>query len=144
MAGMRRLSVLCPILICAALATPAQNTAPPNQEAPPPPKPQKMKTRLKLLQQMQADLDKAAAKAKADDKQRKKLDKCHQTLTDAIAQQQHYKSVNNSKVHGCLKEVEKLEQDGIFTASDRAMIQKDREDLEQSVPKPGIRLPKPL
>lgn len=141
---MRRISALVSILICAPLVMPAQNTAPPNQESAPPKKAPKIKSRLKLLQQMQADLDKAAANAKADDKQRKKLAKCHEMLVDAIAQQQHYKSVNNSKIHSCLKELEKLEEQGIFTEKDRAMLQKDREDLEQSIPKPGIHLPKPL
>src|ERR1039458_7478589 len=76
-----------------------------------PTKAPKPKSRLNLLRQMQIDLDMAASRAQVDEKDRKKLDKCHEVLIDAIAQQQRYKSVNSGKVNGCLKDLDKLLED---------------------------------
>lgn len=110
-----------------------------------PTKAPKPKGRLKLLQQMQVDLDMAATRANVDPKGRKKLDKCHEVLIDAIAQQQRYKSVNAGKINGCLTEVDKLDEAGVFDASDRDKLRDDREKLGESVGKPRrLHLPKPL
>src|SRR5690349_15114004 len=82
---------------------------PGSTEAPAPKKAPKPKSRLKLLQQMQNDLDAAIPRAKVDEKGKKKLDKCHEVLIDAIAQQKRYKSVNIGKVNGCLNDLDKLD-----------------------------------
>jgi hypothetical protein len=131
-----RRNLMLSVLACAALAAFAQDAP---KRAPKP------KNRIRLLQQMQADLDKASPAAKVDEKGRKKLDKCHETLIDAIAQQQRYKSVNKSKVNGCMNDLDKLDDAGAFPEADRATLRKDREDLEESVGKAKLlRLPKPL
>jgi hypothetical protein len=110
-----------------------------------PTKAPKPKSRLKLLQQMQVDLDIAASRAKVDDKGKKKLDKCHEVLIDAIAQQQRYKSVNVGKVNGCLNDQEKLDDAGVFVDADRDKLREDREKLGESLGKSHrVRLPSPL
>jgi hypothetical protein len=110
-----------------------------------PTKAPKPKSRLKLLQQMQVDLDMAATRAKVDDKGRKKLDKCHEVLIDAVAQQQRYKSVNAGKVNGCLNDVDKLDEAGSFADADRNTLRQDREKLGDAIGKSHrIRLPQPL
>ena len=110
-----------------------------------PAKAQKPKSRMKLLQQMQVDLDMAATRAKVEDKDRKKLDKCHETLIDAIAQQQRYKSVNAGKVNGCLNDLDKLDEAGAFAEADRDKLRQDREKLGESIGKSHrIHLPSPL
>jgi hypothetical protein len=113
------------------------------QEAPT--KAPKPKSRLKLLQQMQIDFDMAVPHAKVDEKGRKKLDKCHEVLIDAIAQQQRYKSVNVGKVNGCLSDLDKLDDAGAFADADRDKLRQDREKLGDSLGKAHrIRLPSPL
>src|SRR5438105_913329 len=77
-----------------------------------PAKAPKPKSRLKLLHQMQVDLDMASGRAKVDEKGRKKLDKCHEVLIDAISQQTRYRSVNAGKVNGCLNDLDKLDEGG--------------------------------
>lgn len=110
-----------------------------------PTKAPKPKSRLKLLQQMRVDLDMAATRAKVDDKGRKRLDKCHETLIDAIAQQQRYKSVNAGKVNSCLTDFDKLDDEGAFAEADRDKLREDRDKLGESVGKPNrLHLPKPL
>ena len=110
-----------------------------------PAKTPKPKSRLKLLQQMQVDLDMAAGRAKVDDKGRKKLDKCHEVLIDAVAQQQHYKSINVGKVNGCLNDQDKLDEAGAFAEEDRDKLRQDREKLGESVGKAHrFHLPAPL
>jgi hypothetical protein len=110
-----------------------------------PTKAPKPKSRLKLLQQMQVDLDMAATRAKVGDKDRKKLDKCHETLIDAIAQQQRYKSINTGKVNGCLNDMDKLDEGGVFADADRDKLRQDREKLGEAIGKSHrIRLPSPL
>jgi len=110
-----------------------------------PVKAKKRKSRLQLLKQMQVDLDMAAAHAKTDAKGRKKLDKCHEVLIDAIAQQQRYKSVNAGKVNHCLEDVDKLDEAGVFDASDREKLRQDMEAVGESVGKTRwLHLPKPL
>ena len=110
-----------------------------------PAKAPKPKSRIKLLQQMRVDLDMAAGRAKVDDKGRKKLDKCHETLIDAIAQQQRYKSVNVGKVNGCLTDLDKLDEEGAFAEADREQLRQDRDKLGDSVGKPRrFHLPKPF
>lgn len=107
----------------------------------------KPKSRLKLLQQMRIDLDMAATRAKVDDKQRKKLDKCHETLIDAIGQQQHYKSVNVGKVNGCLNDLDKLDAAGAFGDADRDKLRDSREKLGDALGKPHrlhLPLPSPI
>ena len=105
----------------------------------------KRKSRLKLLQQMQVDLDMAATRAKVDAKGRKKLDKCHEVLIDALEQQQRYKNVNAGKVNGCLEDVDKLDEAGVFDAADRDKLRDDREKLGESVGKSHrFHLPKAL
>jgi hypothetical protein len=112
---------------------------------PPPTKAKKAKSRMKLLQQMQVDLDMAATRAKVDDKGRKRLDKCHEILIDAIAQQQRYKSVNAVKVNSCLNDIDLLDEAGAFAAADRDKVLEDREKLGEVIGKPHrIHLPKPL
>jgi hypothetical protein len=120
----------------------ASSTAP----APPPPtKAPKPKSRLKLIQQLQVDLDMAASRAKVDEKGRKKLDKCHEVLIDAVAQQQRYKSINVGKVNGCLNDLDKLDVAGSFAEADRGRLRQDRESLGDVVGKSHrIRLPQPL
>jgi hypothetical protein len=124
--------------------TPAPQSAP--QSTPPAPtKAPKPKSRLKLIQQLQMDLDMAASRAKVDDKGRKKLDKCHEVLIDAAAQQQRYKSINVGKVNGCLNDLDKLDAAGSFAESDRDKLRLDRENLGDVVGKSHrIRLPQPL
>lgn len=130
-----RLSML--LALCAAPGTSFAQDAP--TKAPKP------KSRLKLLQQMQVDLDMASTRAKVDDKGRKQLDKCHEVLIDAIAQQQRYKSVNAGKVNGCLNEVDKLDDAGAFAEADRDKLRQDRDKLGDSLGKSHrIRLPSPL
>jgi hypothetical protein len=110
-----------------------------------PAKTPKPKSRLKLLQQLQIDLDMAATGAKVDEKGRKKLDKCHEVLIDAIAQQQRYKSVNVGKVNGCLNDLDKFDDAGAFADADRDKLRQDREKLGDSLGKPHrVRLPSPL
>jgi hypothetical protein len=105
----------------------------------------KPKSRLKLLQQMQVDLDMAAPRAKVDDKGRKKLDKCHEVLIDAVAQQQRYKSVHVGKVNGCLNDLDKLDEAGAFADADRDKLRQDRENLGESIGKQHrFHLPTPL
>lgn len=124
---------------------------PPPTPAPAPPAPQaptkapKPKSRLKLIQQMQVDLDMAASRAKVDDKDRKKLEKCHEILIDASAQQQRYKSIDVGKVNGCLKDLDKLDAAGAFADGDRDKIRLDRDNLGDVLGKSHrIRLPQPL
>ncbi len=105
----------------------------------------KPKSRMKLLQQMQMDLDSAVARAKTGGKERKKLDKCHEILADAIAQQQRYKSVNAGKINGCMKDLDSLDEAGVFAEPDRARLRDDREKLQESVgTRRKIHLPSPL
>lgn len=105
----------------------------------------KPKTRLNLLRQMQIDLDMAAGRARVDDKDRKKLDKCHEVLIDAIAQQQRYKSVNAGKVNGCLKDLDKFLDADIFADADRDKLRQDRDKLGESVGSSRrLHLPKPI
>jgi hypothetical protein len=105
----------------------------------------KPKSRLKLLQQMQVDLDMASKDAKVDDKGRKKLDKCHQVLIDAVAQQTRYKSINYGKVNGCLNDFDTLDEAGAFAEADRDKLRKDRDGLGEVLGKSHrIRLPSPL
>lgn len=140
------LTALC-VLASAALAQTGQSDQPPAaQPSPAPPaKVPKPKSRLNLLRQMQNDLDAFAPHAKLDDKDRKKLDKCHETLIDAIAQQQRFKSVNAGKVNGCLKDLDKILGAGAFPAAERDKLLQDSDKLGQSVGKPHrIRLPQPL
>jgi hypothetical protein len=129
-----------------AANAPAPSAAAPNSPAPSAPtKAPKPKSRLKLLQQMQIDFDMAATRAKVDEKGRKKLDKCHEVLIDAIAQQQRYKSVNVGKVNGCLNDLDKLDDAGAFAAEDRDKLRVDREKVGESVGKTHhIHLPQPL
>jgi len=128
-------------LLAAAAGLLAQDPAPARR----PTKAPKPKSRLHLLQQMQVDLDMAASRAKIDEKARKKVEKCHEVLIDAIAQQQRYKSVKANKVNGCLNDVEKLEEAGVFAASDRDKVRDDREKLSDAIGKSHrIRLPGPL
>ena len=111
----------------------------------PPTKAPKPKSRLKLLQQMQVDLDMAAGHATVDDKGRKKLDKCHEVMIDAVAQQKRYKSVNVGKVNGCLNDLDKLDESGAFAEPDRGKLREDREKLAETIGKSHkIRLPGPL
>jgi hypothetical protein len=94
---------------------------------------------------MQVDLDMAATRAKVDEKGRKKLEKCHETLIDAIDQQQRYKSVKAGKVNGCLDDVDDLDAAGAFGDADRDKLRQDREKLGEIVGKPRrIHLPRPL
>ena len=124
---------------------PAAPPAPAPQAPPAPTKAPKPKSRLKLIQQMQVDLDMAASRAKVDDKGRKKLDKCHEVLIDAAAQQQRYKSINVGKVNGCLKDLDALGAAGAFVDADRDKIRLDRENLGDVLGKSHrIRLPQPL
>jgi len=127
---------------------PAPAPAPPTSASSPDPKPKKTskpKSRLKLLQQMRVDLDMASSRATVDDNGRKRLDRCHETLINALEQQQRYKSVNAGKVNGCLEDVDKLLDAGAFAESDREKLRQDREQLGESVGKPNrFRLPKPL
>jgi hypothetical protein len=110
-----------------------------------PTKAPKPKSRLKLLQQMQMDLDMATSRAKVDEKGRKKIDKCHEVLIDAVAQQQRYKSVNAGKINGCLNDLDKLDEGGAFDASDRDKLRQDREKLGEAVGKSHrMRLPGPI
>ena len=110
-----------------------------------PTKPRKPQSRMRLLQQMRVDLDAAARRAKVDEKQQKKIDKCHETLIDAIGQQQKYKSVNAGKVNGCLNDLDKLDESGVFDEADRDKLRQDREKLGESVGKPKrLHLPSPL
>ncbi len=121
--------------------TPKQPPAPPSQAAKVP----KPKSRMNLLRQMQVDLDAASPHAHVDDKARKKLDKCHEVLVDAIAQQQRYKSVNVGKVDGCLKDLDKMLDAGAFSAAEQDKLSQDSQQLGESVGKPHrIRLPQPL
>jgi hypothetical protein len=122
---------------------PADSPASPDHPAKAP----KPKSRLTLIKQMQADLDTAAPHAKVDGKDRKKLDKCHDVLLDAAAQQQQqrYKSVNVAKVNGCLKDLDTLLDAGAFAGADRDKLLKDSEKLGESVGKTHrIKLPQPL
>jgi len=124
----------------------AQDTPSKAQPAPDrPAKAPKPKSRLNLLRQMQVDLDMAATRAHVNEKDRKKLDKCHEVLLDAIAQQQRYKSVNAGKVNGCLKDVGQFLDAGAFADADRDKLLQDSEKLGESVGKPRrIHLPQPL
>ncbi len=134
----------------------AQNNpaaAPPDQDHPAdapaapdhPTKAPKPKSRLNLLRQMQVDLALAAPHAHVDGKDRKKLDKCHDVLLDAVAQQQRYKSVNVGKVNGCLNDLDKLLDAGAFAGADRDKLLQDSQKLSESVGKPHrIHLPQPL
>ncbi len=134
----------------------AQNGSAPSQKSPTPPptaqadedqptKAPKPKSRMNLLRQMQVDLTLAAPHAQVDGKGRKKLDKCHDTLLDAIAQQQRYKSVNVGKINGCLNDLDKLLDVGAFAAKDRDKLSQDSQKLGESVGKPHrIHLPQPL
>jgi hypothetical protein len=124
----------------------AQDNPPVSQPSPSQPtKVPKPKSRLNLLRQMQVDLDTAAPRAHVDDKDRKKLDKCHEVLLDAIAQQQRFKSVNAGKVNGCLKDLDKILDAGAFSDPERNKLLQDSEKLGDSVGKPHrIRLPQPL
>ena len=125
-----------------SLTTWAQDPQPPADAPKKPPRP---KTRLKLLQQLQADLDTVAPHAKVDDKGRKKLDKCHSTLIDAVAQQQRYKSINVGKVKGCINDLDQLDDAGAFQNPDRDKLRQDRDKVEESLGKSHrIRLPSPL
>lgn len=127
--------------------TPPPDVPPATTPAKPdhPVKTPKPKSRLTLLRQMQVDLDSAAPHAHVDEKDRKKLDKCHDVLLDATAQQQRYKSVNVGKVNGCLKDLAKLLDTGAFAGADRDKLSQDSEKLGESVGKPHrIRLPQPL
>ena len=132
---------------CLALASSRQVFA---QDTPPaqPPKPTKApkpKSRLKLLRQMQMDLDMAIPRAKVDEKDRKKLDKCHEILIDAVAQQQRYKTINGPKVNGCLNDVDKFIEAGVFAEADRGKLREDREKLGESLGKVRrFHLPSPL
>ena len=110
-----------------------------------PTKAPKPKSRLKLLQQMQVDLDMASGRVKVDEKGRKKLDKCHEVLIDAIDQQKRYHSVNAGKVNGCLNDLDKLDEAGAFADTDREKLRQDREKLGEAVGKSHrFRLPGPL
>ena len=110
-----------------------------------PAKAPKPKSRLNLIRQMQVDLDMAAPHAHVDAKDRKKLDKCHEVLFDAIAQQQRYKSVNVGKVNGCLTDIDRLVDAGAFSAADGNTLLQDSQRLGESVGKPHrIHLPQPL
>ena len=110
-----------------------------------PAKAAKSKSRLNLLRQTQVDLDMAAPHAHVDEKDRKKLDKCHEVLIDAISQQQRYKSVNAGKVNGCLKDLDKLLDAGAFGNADQDKLLQDSQKLGESVGKPRrIHLPQPL
>jgi hypothetical protein len=94
---------------------------------------------------MQVDLDTASPRAHVDEKDRKKIDKCHDVLLDAAAQQQRYKSVNVPKVNGCLKDLDKLLDAGAFAGADRDKLQQDSEKLGESVGKTHrLKLPQPL
>jgi hypothetical protein len=154
---MRALMIVAVALGCWACVGAAQNPPskdppsndPPTRDPPAkaPAKAPKPKSRLKLLQQMQVDFDMAAsgAKDKTDNKGRKKLEKCHEVLIDAIAQQQRYKSVNVGKVNGCLNDIDKLDEAGIFNGADRGKLREDREKLRESVGKSRkYHLPAPL
>lgn len=140
------------LLACAfAIPASAQDNPPNPPTAPPQPAPAqptkvpKPKSRLNLLRQMQVDLDTAAPHAHVDDKDRKRLDKCHEVILDAIAQQQRFKSVNVGKVNGCLKDLDKILDAGAFPAPERDKLLEDSERLGDSVGKPHrIRLPQPL
>jgi hypothetical protein len=131
------------ILACLCCAVTLAQDAPPSPSGPV--KAPKPKSRLKLLQQMQMDLDMASKGAKVDDKGRKKLDKCHQVLIDAVAQQQRYKSINYGKVNGCLNDFDTLDDAGAFAEADRDKLRKDRDSLGEVLGKSHrIRLPSPL
>jgi hypothetical protein len=141
--------MIAPILGCLALVAFSQafSQDSPSTDTPTnaPTKAPKPKSRIKLLQQMQMDFDMAAPRAKVDQKGRKKLDKCHEVLIDAIAQQQRYKSVNVGKVNGCLNDLDKLDDAGAFAGEDRDKLRVDREKLAESVGKTHhIHLPQPL
>jgi hypothetical protein len=141
---MRSLAITAVILGCLARVCAADAMA---QDAAQdrPTKAPKPKSRLKLLQQMQVDFDMAAPGAKTDDKGRKKLDRCHEVLIDAIAQQQRYKSVNVSKVNGCLNDIDKLDEAGAFADADRDKLRQDRDKVRESIGKPRkFHLPAPL
>ena len=139
---LRALAYAAPQAPAPAATAPAA-TAPP--ATPAPTKAPKPKSRLKLLQQMQVDFDMASTRAKVDDKGRKKLDKCHEVLIDAIAQQTRYKSVNVGKVIGCINDLDKLDEAGAFAAEDRDKLRVDREKVGESVGKTHhIHLPQPL
>jgi hypothetical protein len=141
---MRRLLIVLLTLSC--FSSYAQDK--PTQDEPKQDKPTKApkpKSRLKLLQQMQVDLDMAATRAKVDDKGRKKLDKCHEIMIDAVAQQQRYKSINTGKVNSCLKDVDQLVEGGAFATEDRDKLRTDRDSLGDVVGKSHrVRLPSPL
>ena len=120
-------------------------TAPQPPADNPPVKAPKPKSRLKLLQQMRVDLDMASKAAKVDGKGRKILDRCHEVLVDAVAQQTRYKSINYGKVNGCLNDLDKLDDAGAFANPDRDKLRKDRDDLGAVLGKSHrIRLPSPL
>jgi hypothetical protein len=138
MAGLNRMRVLLAAFVTVVCLF-AQTTPPAATKSPKP------KSRLSLLRQMQIDLDMAATRAHVNDKDRKKLDKCHEVLIDAIAQQQRYKSVNAGKVNGCLKDLDKLFDAGAFAEADRDKLLKDRDEVGESVGSPHrIHLPQPL
>jgi hypothetical protein len=153
----RVLTLAIPAFLCLfATAAPAQEkpgNAQPDPDHPPdaqpaqdhPTKSPKPKSRLNLLRQTQVDLDMGASRAHVDEKDRKKLDKCHEVLIDAIAQQQRYKSVNAGKVNGCLKDLDRLLDAGAFSGADRDKLLQDSQKLGESVGKPRrIHLPQPL
>jgi hypothetical protein len=105
----------------------------------------KPKSRMRLLQQLQNDLDTAVSHGTFDAKSRKKADHCHEVLIDAMQQQQRYKNINKGKVNGCLKDIGKLSEAGVFQKPDAEKLSKDADDLEESIGNvPRFHLPKSL